>query len=177
MTDCTQYVHPDRTIEDPYAPTSVPIYQTATFGQSHADTFDDFDYSRSANPTRRVLEDQLAKLERTDRAFAFASGMAALSALLRLCQAGDEVLVGDGWLSDGSAFSYFNAGPNTGEGTLSTPVVLNGTSTESRRVLPSGSSGTAPNEVICSEVNPVPETPTTKGVRSSDSTRMTQSTS
>lgn len=95
MKTITRCVHPDRPIENPYDPTSVPIYQTATFGQSDPTAFDEFDYSRSGNPTRRVLEHQLADLEFADRAFAFTSGMAALSSLLRLCRAGDEVLLGD----------------------------------------------------------------------------------
>jgi cystathionine beta-lyase len=95
MKTRTQYAQPPRPIENPYDPTSVPIYQTATFGQSEATCFDEFDYSRSGNPTRRVLEHQLARLEHARHAFAFASGMAALTALLRLVKAGDEVLVGD----------------------------------------------------------------------------------
>ncbi|MCZ6834733.1 MAG: PLP-dependent transferase [Planctomycetota bacterium] len=95
MKTRTRYVHSPRQIENPYDPTSVPIFQTATFGQSEATAFDEFDYSRSGNPTRQVLEQQLARLENAQHAFAFASGMAALSALLRLCKAGDEILVGD----------------------------------------------------------------------------------
>jgi len=95
MTGRTDYVHVPRAIEDPYCPTSVPMYQTATFGQSRADGFDEFDYSRSGNPTRRVLEDQLARIEHGTSAYAFSSGMAAISAVVRLCRAGDEVLVGD----------------------------------------------------------------------------------
>ncbi|MFT7485267.1 MAG: cystathionine beta-lyase [Candidatus Paceibacteria bacterium] len=64
-------------------PTSTPIYQTATFTQESALVFGEFDYSRSGNPTRRVLEEQLASLERGRLGFAFGSGMAAISNLLR----------------------------------------------------------------------------------------------
>jgi cysteine-S-conjugate beta-lyase len=77
------------------APTSVPIMQTATFAQSSAIGFDDFDYSRSGNPTRAVLEAELARLEHGARGFAFASGMAAIAASLSCLQAGDCLLIGD----------------------------------------------------------------------------------
>src|SRR5207302_141565 len=52
-------------------------------------------YSRSGNPTRAVLEQQLAELERGTRAFAFSSGLAALTAVTRLLKPGDEILVVD----------------------------------------------------------------------------------
>ncbi|MFT6042449.1 MAG: cystathionine beta-lyase [Gammaproteobacteria bacterium] len=68
---------------DPYRPTSTPIYQTATFGQASASEFGEYDYSRSGNPTRTVLEAKLADLEGGQSGFALASGMAALSVLLR----------------------------------------------------------------------------------------------
>ena len=68
---------------DPYRPTSTPIYQTATFGQDSASEFGEYDYSRSGNPTRTVLEAKLADLEGGTIGFALASGMAALSVLLR----------------------------------------------------------------------------------------------
>ncbi len=71
---------------------ATPIYQTATFEQEHADSFGPYDYSRSGNPTRRTLEDQLAALEGGARAFAYASGMAAISSVTHLLRAGDEVL-------------------------------------------------------------------------------------
>jgi len=64
-------------------PTSTPIYQTATFEQDSALGFGEYDYSRSGNPTRTVLETQLAELEGGRFGFAFSSGMTALSTLLR----------------------------------------------------------------------------------------------
>ena len=54
-----------------------------------------YDYSRSGNPTRTVLEEQLAQLENAHRAFAFASGLAAISSVTRLLSAGDEILACD----------------------------------------------------------------------------------
>jgi len=77
---------------DRFRPISTPIYQTATFEQEHADSFGEYDYSRSGNPTRSVLEKHLALLENGARGFAFASGMAAISTVTKLLQNGDEIL-------------------------------------------------------------------------------------
>jgi cystathionine beta-lyase len=73
---------------------ATPIYQTATFEQESAVEFGRYDYSRSGNPTRTVLEDQLAALENGSRAFAFASGMAAVSAVLKLVGPDEEIVAG-----------------------------------------------------------------------------------
>ncbi|MBA0804092.1 hypothetical protein Gohar_014246, partial [Gossypium harknessii] len=54
-----------------------------------------YDYTRSGNPTRDVLERLLAKLEKADRAFCFTSGMAALSAVANLVGTGQEIIAGD----------------------------------------------------------------------------------
>jgi len=80
---------------DPHAPVSTPLYQTATFEQPGAEELGAYDYSRSGNPTRTVLEELLAELEGGSRAFAFSSGMAAVSAVLRLVEAGGAVIAGD----------------------------------------------------------------------------------
>ncbi|MDP2480566.1 MAG: PLP-dependent transferase [Candidatus Palauibacterales bacterium] len=77
-----------------YRPTSVPIYQTATFEQASATGFGAFDYTRTDNPTRSAVETQLAALEGAGHGLAFASGMAALSAVLRLVAGGGEILAG-----------------------------------------------------------------------------------
>ena len=80
---------------DPHRAVATPIYQTATFEQEGALEFNEYDYSRSGNPTRKVLEDQLAELEHGTRGFAFASGLAALTAVTRLLRPGDEIVVVD----------------------------------------------------------------------------------
>ncbi|MCC6321893.1 MAG: PLP-dependent transferase [Phycisphaerales bacterium] len=85
---------------DPLHPSATPIYQTATFAQESALEFGRYDYSRSGNPTRDVLERQLAALENpgapeTTRAFAFASGLAALTAATRTLLPGDELVACD----------------------------------------------------------------------------------
>ncbi|EPS57982.1 hypothetical protein M569_16835, partial [Genlisea aurea] len=73
---------------DPYGAMSTPLYQTATFKQPSATEFGPYDYTRSGNPTRDVLERLLAKLDKADRALCFTSGMAALSAVTHLLRAG-----------------------------------------------------------------------------------------
>jgi cysteine-S-conjugate beta-lyase len=76
-------------------PANTPIYQTATFRQDSATGFGDYDYSRSGNPTRAVLESQLALLEEGSRAFCFSTGLAAITAVTRLLQPGEEILACD----------------------------------------------------------------------------------
>ena len=82
-------------------PTSVPIYQTATFTSEDADRLGDvvgdpwagYSYSRLSNPTTQVLGDAYAELAGGETGFAFASGMAAIHATLAsLLKAGDRVV-------------------------------------------------------------------------------------
>ncbi|XP_004514725.1 cystathionine beta-lyase, chloroplastic [Cicer arietinum] len=80
---------------DPYGAVSTPLYQTATFKQPSATENGPYDYTRSGNPTRDVLESILAKLDKADRAFCFTSGMAALSTVVHLLKSGEEILAGD----------------------------------------------------------------------------------
>jgi cystathionine beta-lyase len=72
-----------------------PIYQTATFEQPTATEFGEFDYTRSGNPTRALVEQQLADLEDAAHASTFASGMAALTSLTRIVRPGEEIVAGD----------------------------------------------------------------------------------
>jgi cystathionine beta-lyase/cystathionine gamma-synthase len=69
-----------------------PIYLTSTYRQAAVGEHRGYDYSRTANPTRSALEGTLAALEGGARGLAFASGMAAIDAVLRLLQPGDHVL-------------------------------------------------------------------------------------
>jgi cystathionine gamma-synthase len=71
-----------------------PIYQTSTFVQSNVGQHQGYEYSRSGNPTRTALERCLAALEGADHGSAFASGLAAEDAILRLLDSGDHVLIG-----------------------------------------------------------------------------------
>lgn len=77
---------------DRFRPISTPIYQTATFEQEFADQFGEYDYSRSGNPTRAVLEKQIASLENGTHGYVFSSGMAAIAVATKLLQHGDEIL-------------------------------------------------------------------------------------
>ena len=74
-----------------------PIYATSTYKQDGVGGLrGGYEYSRSANPTRSALEGNLAALEEGERAFAFASGLAAEHTLIRaLCRPGDHVVIPD----------------------------------------------------------------------------------
>ncbi len=72
---------------------TVPIYQTATFCHPGLGRSTGYDYSRTRNPTRQVLEDAIALLEGAARGFAFSSGMAAIASLLLLFKSGDHLVV------------------------------------------------------------------------------------
>jgi cystathionine beta-lyase len=91
----TQLVSFDACRDDPHGSATMPIYQTSTFAQKSATDFGAYDYTRSGNPTRAALERQMAELEKGHRAFAFTSGMAALSAISRLAKAGDHIVLSD----------------------------------------------------------------------------------
>ncbi|WP_288530631.1 aminotransferase class V-fold PLP-dependent enzyme [uncultured Secundilactobacillus sp.] len=70
-----------------------PIQLSSTFAQPGLDDFGPYDYSRSGNPTRDVVEESVATLEHGDRGFAFATGMAAISAAFLTLHQGDHVVV------------------------------------------------------------------------------------
>lgn len=84
---------------------SVPIYQTATYVQEAPGVNKGFDYARTNNPTRAVLEQLAAKLENGATGIAFASGLAAIDAVIKLLKTGDEVLACDDIY--GGAFRLF----------------------------------------------------------------------
>jgi len=72
---------------------STPIYQTATFRHPGLGQSTGFDYSRTHNPTRQVLEEAIAGLEGGAAGFGFSSGMAAVTAVLSLYSSGDHLVV------------------------------------------------------------------------------------
>lgn len=80
---------------DPTGAISTPIYQSATFRHVEYGVSTGYDYSRTANPTRTEVETVLAEAEGGDGGFAFASGMAAVTAVLMLYRAGDHLVVCD----------------------------------------------------------------------------------
>lgn len=84
-----------RSGQDPCAATGatiVPVYQTSTFTLADVGVTKGYDYSRTANRTRRSLERQLADLEEAHYACAFGSGMAAATAIMALLRSGDHIV-------------------------------------------------------------------------------------
>ncbi|MCA1053668.1 cystathionine beta-lyase [Rossellomorea aquimaris] len=82
-------------LEDHTGAVSTPIYHSTTFHQTDIDLFGRYDYSRSGNPTREVLEKVIAELEGGIKGFAFSSGMAAISTCFLMCSQGDHVLISE----------------------------------------------------------------------------------
>jgi cystathionine beta-lyase/cystathionine gamma-synthase len=74
---------------------SVPIYQTSTFAFAEPGKTRGWDYSRSGNPTRRVLEDTIAALEGGKAGFACSTGMSAIATVAALFSRGDHIVCGD----------------------------------------------------------------------------------
>lgn len=85
---------------------SVPIYQTSTYAQEGLGKHKGFEYARTQNPTRLALEKNIAALENARFGFAFASGMAAIDATLKLVKAGEHVILGDN--TYGGTFRLFS---------------------------------------------------------------------
>ncbi len=80
--------HPDKA----YGAVMPPIYQTSTYAQTTPGGHQGFEYSRSANPTRTALENALASIENGVYGLAFASGLSAMDAVIKLLNPGDEVI-------------------------------------------------------------------------------------
>lgn len=95
MKFATKAIHAGQSADPTTGATIVPIYQTSTYTQQAVGKHRGYDYSRTINPTRVALEAQLAALENAAHASAFASGMAATSAVLNLLSAGDHVVATD----------------------------------------------------------------------------------
>ncbi len=72
---------------------NVPIYQTSTYEQQGLGQNKGWEYSRTGNPTRAALEALIAELEGGSHGFAFASGMAASTAVISLFKSGDKILI------------------------------------------------------------------------------------
>lgn len=72
---------------------NVPIYQTSTYKQEEIGVNKGYEYSRTGNPTRAALEKLISDLEEGKKGFAFASGMAAITAVIMLFKSGDKILI------------------------------------------------------------------------------------
>ncbi len=69
-----------------------PIYQTSTYAQVSPGDHKGYEYSRTGNPTRTALENAFASIENGNFGLAFASGLAAIDAVMKLLKPGDEVI-------------------------------------------------------------------------------------
>src|SRR5580658_7176295 len=87
----TRAIHTGQDADPATGATVVPIYATSTFTQEAPGRHKGYEYSRSGNPTRTALETCLAALEGGERGLAFASGLAATTAVLSVLKPGDEV--------------------------------------------------------------------------------------
>jgi cystathionine gamma-synthase len=89
----TRAIHDGQDPDPSTGAVTVPIYQTSTYVQEAVGQLKDgYDYSRTANPTRRALERCLASLESAEHGFAFASGMAATTTVMHLIDPGELVV-------------------------------------------------------------------------------------
>ncbi|MDR0527596.1 MAG: aminotransferase class I/II-fold pyridoxal phosphate-dependent enzyme [Spirochaetaceae bacterium] len=73
----------------------VPVYQSSTFAQRDISAGQEFDYSRSGNPTRKALESAIARLEGGAAGYAFGSGMGAIASVLGIFSAGDHIIAAE----------------------------------------------------------------------------------
>src|SRR5216684_3776186 len=87
----TLAIHSGQEADSATGATVVPIYATSTYTQEAPGRHKGYEYSRSGNPTRTALETCLAALEGGERGLAFASGLAATTAVFSILKPGDEV--------------------------------------------------------------------------------------
>ena len=91
----TECIHAGQEPEPVTGSVTYPIFATSTYVQPRLGEHKGFEYARTKNPTRSVLEANLAALERGKYGHCFASGMAAIDTVFRLLQAGDHVIAGE----------------------------------------------------------------------------------
>ncbi len=89
----TAFIHGGISGDDTTGAVNVPIYQTSTYAQKLPGVHNGYEYSRTGNPTRAALEALMAELEHGRAGFAFASGLAAISAVLSLFKSGDKIII------------------------------------------------------------------------------------
>ncbi len=88
----TKTIHGGQEHDPAYGAVMPPIYQTSTYAQSTPGGHKGFEYSRTHNPTRKALENAFASIENGKHGLAFASGLAAIDAIIKLLKPGDEVI-------------------------------------------------------------------------------------
>jgi cystathionine beta-lyase len=88
----TKTIHGGQSLDTSYNAVMPPIYQTSTYAQSSPGNHKGYEYSRTHNPTRTALERSFASIENANYGLAFASGLAAIDAIIKLLKPGDEVI-------------------------------------------------------------------------------------
>ena len=88
----TKTIHGGQSLDTSYNAVMPPIYQTSTYAQSSPGNHKGYEYSRTHNPTRTALEKSFASIENANYGLAFASGLAAIDAIIKLLKPGDEVI-------------------------------------------------------------------------------------
>ncbi len=95
MGFATDAIHAGQEPEPATGAITVPIFQTSTYVQEELGKHKGYEYARTQNPTRSALEKNIAVLEKGYAGFGFASGMAAITAVMMLLKSGDHVIVTD----------------------------------------------------------------------------------
>jgi len=88
----TRAIHGGQILDPAYGSVMTPIYQTSTYAQSSPGKHKGYEYSRTHNPTRTNFERAIASLENAEYGLAFASGLAAIDAILKTLSPGDEII-------------------------------------------------------------------------------------
>ena len=88
----TKVIHGGQIKEKGYGAVMPPIYQTSTYAQTKPGEHQGYEYSRTHNPTRTALENSIASIENGKHGLAFSSGLAAIDAVLKLFEPGDEII-------------------------------------------------------------------------------------
>lgn len=102
----TKLVHGVPVTDNATGAVNPPIYNSSTYAFESVGSMPRWDYARSGNPTRDFLERQIAQLEHGVRGFAFASGLAAIHAVLSIFAPGERIVVGSNIY--GGTYSLFN---------------------------------------------------------------------
>ena len=88
----TKAIHGGQILDPAYGSVMTPIYQTSTYAQTSPGKHKGYEYSRTHNPTRTNFERSIASLENGDHGLAFSSGLAAIDAIMKTLNPGDEII-------------------------------------------------------------------------------------
>ena len=95
MKFATKTIHAGQKADPTTGAIMTPIYQTSTYKQDSPGDFKGYEYSRTGNPTRTALENNLAALENGKYGLCFGSGLAAIDAIIKLLKPGYYCKTGD----------------------------------------------------------------------------------